>query len=415
MFVRYFMAAVWAFISLVILVGQATADEFHYTNYLIGDRASGMGGAYTAVADDASGLYYNPAGIVYTQGRSLSASVNAYNKTTKKYEQVIGGNGWERKSSSLLPNFFGVIQPIGRYRIGLSYAVPDSIQENQDQTFYDLPSKFVGITATQYIINFKNEDNTYNFGPSIAVDIDKDFAAGLTLYYHQRTHQQILNQRINLSNGKYEWTNSYYLLNERGVKPVAGVMWTPVEKMTLGLTLSKTFLTNSNATTHDIFKDSNFDGNTLVVDDTSTNTKRKYPTQIRGGFAYFVSNALLFTADGAWYSKVNGEGIDQRVSVFNGAMGAEYYPDRNWAYRAGLFSDLANTPRINGDRWGQAEQVDIYGASLSATHFTRNTSITLGGNLSQGRGKAQLLAGQTDQQQVSVLSWTLFLSSSYSY
>lgn len=39
------------------------ADVFHYSNLLIGDRAIGFGGAYTAIADDASGVYYNPAGL----------------------------------------------------------------------------------------------------------------------------------------------------------------------------------------------------------------------------------------------------------------------------------------------------------------------------------------------------------------
>ena len=54
------------------------ADENHYSNQLIGYRAAGLGGAYTAISDDPSGLYYNPAGIVYAQTSNLSASVNAF-------------------------------------------------------------------------------------------------------------------------------------------------------------------------------------------------------------------------------------------------------------------------------------------------------------------------------------------------
>ena len=42
--------------------GFAAADEDHYNNIIIGDRPAGMGGAYTAISDDPSGLYYNPAG-----------------------------------------------------------------------------------------------------------------------------------------------------------------------------------------------------------------------------------------------------------------------------------------------------------------------------------------------------------------
>src|SRR3990172_2529925 len=64
--------------SHVSLLTEVMADEYHYNNILIGDRAAGMAGAYTAISDDPSGLYYNPAGIVFAPRRSFSASVNAY-------------------------------------------------------------------------------------------------------------------------------------------------------------------------------------------------------------------------------------------------------------------------------------------------------------------------------------------------
>ncbi len=123
--------------AIVSSGGAAVADDFHYTNLLVGDRASGMGGAYTAVSDDATGLYYNPAGVAYTTGRNMSASVNAYYDNEKTYKSVIGGNGWTRRSSSLLPNYFGVVQPLGKFKVGFSYAVPDSIMEDQSQTFHN--------------------------------------------------------------------------------------------------------------------------------------------------------------------------------------------------------------------------------------------------------------------------------------
>ena len=67
------------FLLMLLVAGHSTsvlADEYHYNNMLIGDRASGMGGAYTAVSDDATGMFYNPAAIVYVGDRNFSASVN---------------------------------------------------------------------------------------------------------------------------------------------------------------------------------------------------------------------------------------------------------------------------------------------------------------------------------------------------
>ena len=103
------------FVFLALCIGTspfAQADPYHYNNMLIGERATGLGGAYSAIADDPSGLYYNPAGIVYSLGSKLSGSMNAFYQVKKRYEKALGNNDWERNCATLLPNFFGVIQPM---------------------------------------------------------------------------------------------------------------------------------------------------------------------------------------------------------------------------------------------------------------------------------------------------------------
>jgi len=113
----------------MMVTGAVQADDYHYVNMLVGDRAAGMAGAYTAVADDTAGLFYNPAGIVYAPGSSLSGSMNAYQQNSTNYKQVLGGQyDWKRSSGTLLPNFFGIVQPLGNGMVGFSYAVPNSIE-----------------------------------------------------------------------------------------------------------------------------------------------------------------------------------------------------------------------------------------------------------------------------------------------
>ena len=41
------------------------ANTDNYKNILIGDRASTMAGAFSAISDDSSGVFYNPAGLVH--------------------------------------------------------------------------------------------------------------------------------------------------------------------------------------------------------------------------------------------------------------------------------------------------------------------------------------------------------------
>jgi long-subunit fatty acid transport protein len=429
-------------VMISLFAGTAAADDQHYTNLLIGDRASGMGGAYTAVSDDATGLYYNPAGVAYTAGRSISASVNAYYDTEKKYKSVIGGNGWVRTSSSLLPNYFGVVQPMGKFKVGFSYAVPESIMEDQDQVFHNLPLSTTrvngqpsvadlnpGVKISSYIINFNNESTTYNFGPSIATELTNNLAAGVTLYYYQRKTQWILNQIVRTDAGGSEWTNLYYQSQEWGFRPILGLMWTPVSNVSVGLSMSKILIQGSEISQQYAYRrqglavgyDMNGDGiqDTVLSDDAyvpyaipSIDTKRKYPTQISLGVAWFPSQSLLLSADINHYSAIHGQNVE---AVNNLALGAEYYVSKNWAVRGGFFTDYANTPTISANNASQPEHIDLYGETLSISHFTRNTSVTLGGGYTYGTGKAQILSGSSKIQDAESQGWMLFLSSSYSY
>jgi hypothetical protein len=60
-----------------IFNGAVTASDLNYAGDMlsigVGARALGMGGAFAAVADDASALYWNPAGIVNVKGIEVSS------------------------------------------------------------------------------------------------------------------------------------------------------------------------------------------------------------------------------------------------------------------------------------------------------------------------------------------------------
>ena len=86
-------------------------DQFHYANFLIGERAMGLGGAFTAVADDASEIFYNPAGLGFALNSDISGSANAY-YSKKQFIDTIGSNNFTEKSSSSANPFFGGLQKL---------------------------------------------------------------------------------------------------------------------------------------------------------------------------------------------------------------------------------------------------------------------------------------------------------------
>lgn len=404
-------------LGLALLLGwtpPASADEFHYRDILVGDRAAGMGGAYTAVSDDTAGLYYNPAGTAYAEDGSLSGSMSAFHTTRTRYDDVLGGKGWNRTSQTLVPNFFGVVHPAGRWRLGFSYAVPDAAQEDQDQTFHDLPSALPGVRIDRYVINFNQTDTTYEVGPSLAVRAHDRLSLGLTLYVHYRKRETILNQLINLDNDQYEWSNSYFETTEWGVRPLLGVMWAASERVAVGLAMSRTYVLAADTESEVTFKGIDFPSDRVDRATAEAHDRRRYPLTTTVGVAYFPTPSLLLSGDFSYHEAVH-DAFGDREGTWNLALGLEYYLTSHWAVRTGFFTDRANTPEVEEGRQDQSPHVDLYGGSLSLSHLTRSSSVTLGASYSTGRGEDQVVGGSPAVQDVEISSLSVFLSASYRY
>lgn len=401
------------------------SDEEHYNNLIIGDRATGMAGAYTAISDDPSGLFYNPAGIVYSPAPNFTASANAFNQTYKTYKNVLAGGGdWKRESSTLLPNFLGVVQPLGKGMLGFSIAVPDSLQEDQDQVFSNLPADDPSntISSFSFTYNMNQSDKTNKIGPSYAVEINNSLAVGMSLFWHYREKELIQNQFVRYSNNDYTWINSYYQSSEKGVQPLLGVMWNPVEKLALGLKISKTFIYDSETRSQSTQRTEISWDTSLTNDDfigypapiTST-SKREHPANIRLGAAWFASDTLLFSGDFSYFTSVTDAVFGDREATWNVALGMEKFISPRIALRGGVFSNNANTKDVVTGGTNQQEHIDFWGLSASLSKYTRSSSITLGANYAQGSGEAQLFSNSTSIQDVDSNSYTLYLSTAYSF
>lgn len=449
-------AAATLLFSAALQPASVSADEFHYVNILIGDRSADMAGAYTAVSDNASGCYYNPAGIAFGQGSNLSASVNGFSYSNKKYKDVMlktdGSRlDWDQTSSVLLPNFFGATYDSPYGTLGMSYAVPDSVQRRQKQRFFDLQTTLPGTRISEYDLNINDVDNQYLFGPSYAIKISDNFSLGATLYASYRDSTVIRDSILYLNTINpdgttgaqtgFEWRNGYIYRTEWGIKPTIGMIWSPTDKVSIGLTATQHYLVKT-----DHLSTSTVNSNVLGANpnypvgfrtpNADRDRKRDLPMELKAGIAYFPSPSLLLAADLSYHdssgdfdrdettirytdsSKTSSYNIDDAMEpVLNLALGAEYYLNDRYALRGGLFTDFANTEKLakDGLTANQPEHIDIYGTTLSFTRFTRSTSTTLGLGYSFGKGDAQVTANSTTIQKVEVNNLNAFLSAAYSF
>jgi len=416
----HLLAAALVLVALATRPDAARSDDFHYKSLLVGNRAAAMAGAYTALSDDPSGLYYNPAGIVYTNGANISASSNAFQYATTEYKNAIGSSKWTRSSSTLLPNFFGAVQPLGNVTVGLSYAVPDSVKENLDQDFRNLSS--LGLDT--YVLNLNQLDDTYLFGPSVAWGSGK-FSAGLTLYGYYRHWEITMNQWIKekdttnsggvvTQQGVQYQTNLYYEDTESGVRPIFGMIYSPTDHLSLGLSAARTFVLKSKATKQvsNIWEGSaNDDVSSIAL--VSTKEKREYPWTVTLGGAWYPDPSLILTLDATLYSITSNDEFPSAEPTWNVAAGCEYYANRQWALRGGLYTNNSNTLKLKKGYVGQDPHIDEVGASFSTSYFSKSSSIELGLSWAHGTGRDQVISGDTAIQNVTTDSVTLFLSANY--
>ena len=455
---------VLAISSSLFLPQAVLADQYHYKDILLGDRATGLAGAYTAIADDASGLYYNPAGVVYSSQPKISGSVNAYNYKDTTYKGITKANPnqkWTRKSSGMVANYFGMVQPIGDSSIGFSIALPNYELEDQSDSFTNLEAsqRIIGNGATQglrsndgtalidqanpsdaitkQVIDYNNQDSTTLVGASYATPLTKDLSFGITLYGYSRKKEQTFKQisTIELTSGDFAKSDFYQKVQseEFGFQPRLGLMWSPADKLSIGLMAQTTFILSQspksrisenlctatgcfewkdNGTPNDSSDD--YYGEMTSADIANqeiglkNSTKNDLPVEINLGIAYFATDAMLYSADFSYATKT-----DVYEATINGAVAAEYFIDPTWAIRGGVYSNRANTSS-NVAQSGN-DHVDLYGGAFSVTRYTKGSNISLGINYATGSGQANLFPGSTNVQDITVNAASLFISTSASF
>lgn len=154
---------------------------------LIEQSASGMGNAYAgaaATAEDASTIYFNPAGMSMLSGPQVSVAAHVIN-VSAKFEgtatrpaafgggAATGGNGGEAGGASFVPNAY-FSMPVGdRIHVGLGVNVPFGLTTEYDENWV---GRFQGI---------KSEVLAMNINPSVSYKISDAFSVGGGVNYQK--------------------------------------------------------------------------------------------------------------------------------------------------------------------------------------------------------------------------------------
>lgn len=145
---------------------------------LIEQNASGLGNAYAgqaAVAEDASTIFFNPAGMTRLAGREMvvaahtivpSAKFTDTGSTLSLNQAILGGNGGDAGTLALAPNFYYVM-PLGeRMRFGLGISAPFGLVTEYDPNW---AGRFHAV---------KSDLMTININPSLAYRVNDSWSIG---------------------------------------------------------------------------------------------------------------------------------------------------------------------------------------------------------------------------------------------
>ena len=352
------------------------ADQFHYNNILVGTRAVGLGGAFAGVSDDASGVFYNPAGIAYALSNDIQGSANAFYAKETTYKKTLGNDSFVEESSGSLSPFFGGLQKLDRYVEGLVFAFGisnvDGDLKDQDTL---IENKQVNATTIERYHRTSNaRASTFYAGAAVGYRPRPNLALGFGLNYfsadelvqeYQDAQQTVSGGYQVLSSGVREHLTVY------GMQPSLGVQVSVPGNVAFGLTVKKGIVASQNL---DVATETRINGLTpeqyellkagkptnAVVQESITSTSSDnpvgdWPAELRLGLAWFASPTFLLAFDVSHHTAVTdaekltsygGKAKYNKDAVTNLHLGTEWYMTASLPLRIGLFTNNDARPEV---------------------------------------------------------------------
>jgi len=404
----------YAFLFILFIANHSYAGIYNHMEVLVGEKAAGMGGAFTAVADDTTATFYNPAGIVQIPFNSMSASANAVTFKTREGKFFIEDDE-KLTSFDFIPNFWGVIVNTNIGKFGLSIVVPES--DN-----FELHEKYSNVSLLGYTWSTAREDitietDTYLIGPSYAVSILPGLSAGISLYLLYNTFADNIysywdTDYIDASDGlsySYLFENSIGRNGTgTGITGKAGVLYKVNNRLQVSGVFRPLSMIAEKVKVRQVAYESNISENDVVivfqrgdVEETVSFT-RELPYSLTTGITYFPSDRITVAVDISYYGAAEyfektkildvefNPKDDQRKVIFeeviNGNIGLEYMLTSSVPLRAGIYTDLSAAPEVKDNNMVQATHLDKYGMSLSSGYMKSNSTVIAGIKYGMGSG-----------------------------
>lgn len=425
MLARFALFCLATLIAFGLQPGRSDAQGLYYRSIPIGERAIGMAGAYTGIADDPSATYYNPAGLMAGGRFALLGSLSSIVYTKQKIENAFQSASETRDlvstRTTTLPHFIGTVVKFGKQAFGdKRYALAYSSFELERDGFNENFSEIAQSASVDLRITEAYRMRWWGF--SFAMQWRENISFGISAF---------------VSNQSYGYRDDLGLagggtLDENGLRTggnsVTSGTSIGMQSWDLVFRLGALYRINPQwqigfmfqppgaplKSRGSIFRklDSNVVGaesEYFLFDEGGFQTKQPIPFELRVGVEYKINALTVLSIDGAVTGPLRGQEIfdlpdnlDEVVSKLgiyfanstarrwtpNFAVGAEHLFGKV-VIAGGLFTNLSAAPNVpaSSDTY-TPDQVSMFGASLAIGVDTKGYRLTLGGTGYFGRGDA---------------------------
>lgn len=434
---------VWAvsLLSLAVVAPAARADPFHAQTLPLGQRAVGMGGAYTAIADDPSATFYNPAGIIMSSDSALSASMTlvAFDRATVEggYRTENGRSRLSHSTGTSLPTFVSAVKQLGKRdalgRRQHAFAL-STFTRSQRRMSFDVQVRQPAVDGSRLAtLSVDDAHRTVWHGlsyayrplPNLAIGLSGFLSITRTNYTEERIAAELGaadQMQGSVTSPRNSWTSHLASTNVKNMLVRVGILYRASERLRLGFMVQPPSLHvrgRAKIRMRTLRTDLTTDpaGSSLLnVSEDNLVSRAPQPWELRAGAAYALYHWLMLSGDVSFYGPSGSQrhpivaigprredpetGVVPDAGAFvsetwrrtanaNVALGLEAILKDTIAIRSGIYTDFSSAPDVpRRSNEYQPPCVHRVGGTLSFGLVSDGYDISLGMIGLLGRGQA---------------------------
>lgn len=402
--------------AALLLAAAARADDSRYQDFPVGSRATALGGAFVALSDDPSGLYYNPAGICDARRTNVNVSASLYGIERQSQGRIELGRGTFSLAAldtlNVIPGEAGLLKGVGKlddrgtpFAYGFDVTVPAFRSYGSDAT-------------SPFETHTRVADRTFDLGAGAGFRYDDRLNLGFAVHYVLRlfeTSEDALSVTGNPANpalGVYHANASFQNAN---LVALLGAKYRLDDAWVFGLSVGLPgvpFYSAGSVHVQDVTADPSGRTSAALSDTTSVDSHTTVPAMARAGAAWIVAHRWTlsgqltghlgtrydrFSVDPAIAARLRVQNHIERSPVIDLNLGGEYLVNAEVSLALGLFTDRSGAPDFQVKDSGELvagssrqSQVSLYGGTATLGLIGSHSISRLGVSVAYGSGNDAL-------------------------